>query len=166
MKTLRVAQIRKVITNVKDSKRIGPTASRLLDEVYGDSEQYLSVLHIHDTKLKSTLRSAEDKVIKEAVLSTNRVKQALTLDNNDAAFLKVRAEVDKVMSSSVQEIYGQFSELTTPILTQVSNLFFYMIIKQFKAISHKHLFNIITIRKNYPICPPSSNRKCLYITHF
>ena len=119
----RIPQIRKVITNVKDTKRIGPTASRLLDEVLGDSDQYISILHHHDSKLKSNLRLAEDKAMKEENLSTSRVIQAFALNNSDPSFVKVRTEIDKVMSTSVIDIYGQFSELTTPILNQVSQIF-------------------------------------------
>ena len=119
----RIPQIRKVITNVKDTKRIGLTASRLLDEVLGDSDQYISILHHHDSKLKSNLRLAEDKAMKEENLSTSRVIQAFTLNNSDPSFVKVRTEIDKVMSTSVIDIYGQFSELTTPILNQVSQIF-------------------------------------------
>jgi hypothetical protein len=115
----RVSHNRKVINNVADTKRIGPTASRLLDEVFGDKEQSTSVLHIHDTKLKTNLRAAEDKVMKQSDISTKRIIQTFTLENNNAAFIKVRDEVDKVMSESVLSIYGNFSELTTPILTQV-----------------------------------------------
>ena len=53
-------------------------------------------------------------------LSTGRVIQAFTLNNTDPSFVKVRAVVDKAMAKSVIQIYGEFSELTTPILTQVS----------------------------------------------
>ena len=67
----RVPHIWKVINNVTDTIRIGPTTSRLLDEVFGDKELSLSVLYMHDAKLKTSLRAAEDKVVKEANISTN-----------------------------------------------------------------------------------------------
>ena len=114
---------------VQDSETIpndvseDPTASLLLDEVFGDSDQYLSVLHQHDTNLKSNIHTAEDKVMKEAKILTNRIVDAFTLNNSDPAFVKVQTEIDKVMSTSVTNIYGQFSELTTPILNQVRQLF-------------------------------------------
>ena len=47
--------------------------------------------------------------------------------NDDEAFVEVRSEVDKVMSEAVFATYGEFTELTTPILTQVS------ILMQFQA---------------------------------
>ena len=119
----RVPHIRKVINNVTDTTRIGPTASRLLDEVFGDKELSLSVLYNHDAKLKTSLRAAEDKVVKDAEISTKRIIQTFTLEYNDPSFARVRCEVDKVMSESVMSIYGDFSELTTPILTQVRSLF-------------------------------------------
>ena len=102
--------------NIKDIKRIGPSATCLLDESYGDPEKYIYVLTGHDYKLKTNLRAAEDKAMKEAAgLSTNRVIKVFTLSNNNAAFVKVRAAIDKVMATSVEEMYGKFSELTTPI---------------------------------------------------
>ena len=70
--------------------------------------------------MKTQFRLAEDKGMKEAELSTTRIIQAFTLSNTNSAFVRVRSEVDKVMATSVVEIYGNFSELTTPILTQVS----------------------------------------------
>ncbi len=118
----RIPQIRKVIFNVKDTTRIAPTASRFLDELFGDSEQYISVLHHHDSKYKSNVRAAADKALKEADLSTERVIQAFTLSNTDPSFVKVRDEIDKAMATSVVQIYGEFSKLTTPILTQVSSI--------------------------------------------
>ena len=109
-----------------------------MDEVLGDSDRYISVLQHHDSKLKSNLRVAEDKAMKEAELSTSQVIHAFTLNNSDPAFVKVRTEIDKVMSTSVIDIYGQFSERTTPILNQVRQLF------QSKQ-SHFNQFNSITI---------------------
>ena len=119
----RVPHIRKVINNITDTTRTGPTASQLLDEVFGDKELSLSVLYNHDSKLKTSLRAAEDKVVKDADISTNRIIQTFTLEYNDPSFARVRCEVDKVMSESVMSIYGDFSELTTPILTQVCSFF-------------------------------------------
>ena len=89
--------------------------------ILGDPQQYLFVLHGHDAKLKMNLRAAEDKATKEANLSTSRVIKAFTLRNDDTAFVKVKSEVDKVMATSVEGVYGEFTELTTPILTQVRN---------------------------------------------
>ena len=119
-----IPQIKKVLSNIRDIKRIGPAASHLLDESYGDSEKYISVLNGHDSKLNTTLRAAEDKAMEEANLLTSWVIKSFTLSNNDAAFVKVRAKIDSVMVTSVEEVYGKFSELTTPILTQVRNLLF------------------------------------------
>ena len=120
----RIPQIKKVLSNIKDIKRIGPSAACLLDESYGDPEKYISVLTGHDSKLKTNFWAAEDTAMKEADLLTNRVIKVFTLNNNDTAFIKVRAEIDKVLATSVEEIYGEFSELTTPILTQVRNQLF------------------------------------------
>ena len=104
-----------------------------MEETFGDSELYISTLHHHDTYLKRNLRAAEDKAMKEADLSTARVIKTFTLSHNDPSFVKVRTEIDKVMATSVVAIYGDFSELTTPILTQVSQTFysfiFYMLYK-------------------------------------
>ena len=104
---------------VTDTKRIRPTACRLSDENFGDPQQYLSVLHGHDAKLKMNLRAAEDRATKEADLSTSWVIKAFTLRNDDTVFVKVKSEVDKVMATSVEGVYGEFTELKTPILTQV-----------------------------------------------
>ena len=136
---LRIPQIRKVINNVKNTKLISPTASHLLDEALGGSDQYMSVLHHHDSKLNSYLRVAEDKAMKEAKLSTSRIIHAFTLNNSDPAFIKDQTETDKVMSTiPVIDIYGQFSELTTPILNQVRQLFK-------SNLSHFNQFSSITI---------------------
>ncbi len=161
----RIPQIQKVITNVKDSTRIGPTAMRFLDEVIGDTDQYISVLHNHDSKLKTNLRALEDKAMKEAELSTSRVIKAFTLENNNPAFLKVRAEIDTVMSESVQDIYGEFSELTTPILNQVRTMFPY---NRFQSPSiHQRCCSLSLFKSihriSYHIYPISSRWKCLCI---
>ena len=94
-----ITHIRKVIFNVNDTTRIAATTARFLDEVFGDRPQYISVLHQHDTKLKTNVRAAADKAMKEASLSTERVIQAFTLSNSDAAFVKVRDEIDKAMAT-------------------------------------------------------------------
>lgn len=115
----RVPYSHKVKNNFTDTTRIGPTTSWLLEEVFGDKEQSPSVLCIHVTKLKNNLHVAEDKVMKQSDISTNPIIQTFTLENNNEVFIKVWAKVDRVMSESVVAIYGDFLELTTPILTQV-----------------------------------------------
>ena len=114
-----IPQIKNVLSNVTYTKRIRPTACRLLDENFGDPQQYLCVLHGHNAKLKPDLRAAEDNAMKDADLSTSRVIKVFTLNNNDSAFVRVKSEVDKVMATSVEGVYGEFTELPTPILTQV-----------------------------------------------
>ena len=75
----RVSHIQKVINNITDTTRIGPTTSHFLDEVFGDRELSLSVLYTHDAKLKTRLCATEDKVMKEADISTNQIIQTFTL---------------------------------------------------------------------------------------
>ena len=120
----RLPQLKKIINSIKDVTRIGPTALRMLDETFGDGFQYLQILNTHDGHLASKQREAAEVAFASAGLSSKRIIQAFTLDNADAAFVNVRNEVESVMSESVFSVYGQFSELTTPILTQVSHLYF------------------------------------------
>ena len=120
----RLPQLKKIINSIKDVTRIGPTALRMLDETFGDGFQYLQILNTHDGHLASKQREAAEVAFASAGLSSKRIIQAFTLDNADAAFVNVRNEVESVMSESVFCVYGQFSELTTPILTQVSHLYF------------------------------------------
>ena len=115
----RDASIRTVLKHVTDATRTGPTASRLIHEVFGDKAMSLTVLHYHDSMLKNNLRAKEDLIMRDTGISTNRIIQTFTLENNNAAFVKVRDEVDRVISHSVFDIYGNFSELTSPILSEV-----------------------------------------------
>ena len=60
------------------------------------------------------------QALKDARISTRAIVDAFTLVNDDEAFVEVQTEVDQVMSEAVFATYGQFTELTTPILTQVN----------------------------------------------
>ena len=112
--------MRIVLSSVRDVMCIGPTAATMLDEVHGDPLQYCSIANHHDLYFGNKRREVEALGLKDAGISTRAIVDAFTLTNDDEAFVEVRTEVDRVMSEAVFATYGQFTELMTPILTQVN----------------------------------------------
>ena len=123
----RLRHIKKVLTNVSSFEMISPTAVHLMKELVGDSTSYLSVITYHDILINKKLEVlAMVEVLKSESVTSNEIKAMFELDTSDAVFRAFHDRIDDKCKEALDACYGQFSELRTPILTQVNYSFTYM----------------------------------------
>jgi len=125
---------------LKDISCVAPTVQRYLDETYGDSQYTLSVLHAYAQKASSSAHSVNLLKYKESKISSKRIIAQYTLPASDEGFKTFSRKFDDVTKAAVLDIYGKFSEFTTPILsldkiTELANVFQAQIPRYYEMIS-------------------------------
>jgi hypothetical protein len=114
---------------------------RYLDETYGDSQYTLSVLHAYAQKASSSAHSVNLLKYKESKISSKRIIAQYSLPACDEqGFKTFSRKFDDVTKAAVLDIYGKFSEFTTPILsldkiTELANVFQAQIPRYYEMIS-------------------------------
>ena len=149
---------------MKDISCVAPTVQRYLDETYGDSQYTLSVLHAYAQKASSSAHSVNLLKYKESKISSKRIIAQYSLPASDEGFKTFSRKFDDVTKAAVLDIYGKFSEFTTPILsldkiTELANVFQAQIPRYYEMIST--LLN----REQYSQLKRSHNSKLLW-DHF
>ena len=149
---------------MKDISCVAPTVQRYLDETYGDSQYTLSVLHAYAQKASSSAHSVNLLKYKESKISSKRIIAQYSLPASDEGFKTFSRKFDDVTKAAVLDIYGKFSEFTTPILsldkiTELANVFQAQIPRYYEMIST--LLN----REQYSRLKRSHNSKLLW-DHF
>ena len=124
----RLGHLKKVLTNVSAFDRISPTAVELLKELVGDPVYSLHVSNCHDAQIKS--REAEEmiKVLKDESLSSRGLKALFELETTDDDFVSFHDSVNATCKNALDNCYGTFAELTTPILSAVSSFIRFLLI--------------------------------------
>jgi hypothetical protein len=125
---------------LKDISCVAPTVQRYLDETYGDSQYTLSVLHAYAQKASSSAHSVNLLKYKESKISSKRIIAQYSLPASDEGFKTFSRKFDDVTKAAVLDIYGKFSEFTTPILsldkiTELANVFQAQIPRYYEMIS-------------------------------
>ena len=118
----RLGQLKRVLTNVSADHRISPTAVELLKELVGDPVYSLHVSNCHDAQIKSREADLMYKVLKDESLSSRGLKALFELETTDDDFISFHDSVNDTCKNALDNCYGTFAELTTPILSAVSSL--------------------------------------------
>ena len=118
----RLGHLKKVLTNVSAFDRISPTAVELLKELVGDPVYSLHVTNSHDAQIKSRKADEMIKVLKDESLSSRGLKALFELETTDDDFISFHDSVNDTCKNALDNCYGTFAELTTPILSAVSSL--------------------------------------------
>ena len=105
---------------------ISPTAVQLMKKIVGDSTSYLQVITYHDMLINKREALAMIEVLKSESVTSNGLKAMFELDTSDAVFRAFHDRIDDKCKEALDACYGRFSELSTPILTEVNSSFTYM----------------------------------------
>jgi len=107
-----------LIYNFRDILRMGAAASVYKDELYGDATQTIALCEFYN-KLLSMQQSEISMVkYKKEPISDKRFRQHLNLPADDPHFTSFNAYVNDACQKAVTDLYGKFSPLSSPILTQ------------------------------------------------
>ena len=93
------------------------TTKRLLDEAYGDSLLCEDICHRYTTQFAALVDTVKSTVVKEARISSQKIKAHYSLPANHPPFIKFRDEVDNACKKAILDTYGKFNTITDPILT-------------------------------------------------
>jgi hypothetical protein len=89
------------------------------DEVYGDKLQTYALVELYERKLLVLANAKELENYKKEPISDARIQQHLQLPSNDLAFQRFHALVDDSCQTAIINLYGMFSPMSSPILTQL-----------------------------------------------
>ena len=93
------------------------TTKRLLDEAYGDALLCEDICHRYTTRMSALADTVKSAVVKEAAISSKKIKAHYSLPANHPPFIKFRNEVDSACEKAILDTYGKFNTITDPILT-------------------------------------------------
>ena len=102
---------------MSDISAVTPTVQRFLDETYGDLQYNLAALHAYQQKTSASAHLVNLLKYKESTISSKRIAAHYSLPASDEAFKSFVKTFDDVTRAAVLDIYGKFSEFTTPILS-------------------------------------------------
>ena len=114
----RMKQVKRVMRSHDDISRIGGVAARLMDEYFGDTTGFIQVSDFYSYLLKEHDDNEQIKAYKNAPISTERMTKYLELADKHPAFIEFRTALDDSIKKEVDNLYGKFSEFTTPLLSQ------------------------------------------------
>ena len=114
----RIYYVKKVMRDVKDKSRLGGIAARMMDEYFGDKAGFISVSNHYDKLMMEADMMAQFEEYKNAPISSKRFMDYLELDEQHEPFVAFRNDLDAHMKSSIDELYGNFSEFTSPLVSQ------------------------------------------------
>ena len=119
---------------------------RFLDETYGDLQYNLAVLHAYQQKTSASAHLVNLLKYKESKISSKRIAAHYSLPASDEAFKSFVKTFDDVTRAAVLDIYGKFSEFTTPILSldQIT-----LLANEFNNTKIPHYYEIISNLLNH-----------------
>ncbi len=114
----RMSQVKAYLHNWKDVDHINAAVRVFLDEVYGDPLMTLSLSEWYQHQELQFKARAEMEAYKAAPVSDAKVETRLLLKNEDDAFKSFRNYMDEKCSAAIFNLYGRFSKLSKPVLSQ------------------------------------------------
>ena len=116
----RMQHLKKAMQNVKDVTRLGGVTARMMDEYLGNKTGFIEVSNHYGLLLKEHDFTAQTKTYKDAPISTKRFTEYLTLADKYPAFVKFGTALDDYIKNEIDNLYGKFSEFTTPLISQAA----------------------------------------------
>ena len=112
--------LKTAMRSVKDVTRLGGVAARMMDEYLGDRTGFIEVSNHYGLLLKEHDFAAQTKAYKDAPISTKRFTEYLELADKHPAFVEFRTALDDYIKNAIDNLYGNFSEFTTPLISQAA----------------------------------------------
>ena len=101
--------------------RLGAAASIYKDELYGDVIQTFALCSLYDKQVAMQPQSEKSMVkYKKEPISDKWFREHLNLPANDSHFTSFNCYVNDACQKGITDLYGKFSPLSSPILTQAS----------------------------------------------
>ena len=116
----RMNVVKRAMRNLKDVTRLGGVAARMMDEYLGDRTGFIEVSNHYGLLLKEHDFAAQTKAYKSAPISTKRFTEYLALADKNPAFVQFRDALDDYIKNEIDNLYGKFSEFTTPLISQAA----------------------------------------------
>jgi hypothetical protein len=98
--------------------RLGAAASIYKDELYGDATQTIALCSLYDKQVVMQQSEKSTVKYKKEPISDKRLFEHLNLPANDTHFTSFNAYVNDACQKAITDLYGKFSRLSSPILTQ------------------------------------------------
>ena len=112
--------LKKVMQKFEDVTQLGGVATRMMDEYLGDRTGFIEVINHYGLLLKEHDFAAQTKTYKDAPISKKRFTEYLTLADKHPAFVEFRTSLDDYIKYVIDNLYGKFSEFTTPLISQAA----------------------------------------------
>ena len=116
----RMYHLKNAMRNYKDVTRLGGVAARMMDEYLGDKTAFIEVSNHYGLLLREHDFAAQSNTYKNSPISTKRFTEYLSLPDKHPAFMKFRDALDDYIKQEVDNLYGKFSEFTTPLISQAA----------------------------------------------
>lgn len=114
----RVVDLKASLGNSKDMKNVAAIVSVFLEELYGDSLMTYALAEYWEHRSKLVALEMQAEKYKQAPPSDAKIESRIVLKNNDKDFKEFRDYMDKKCNEAIMNLYGQFSIISKPILSQ------------------------------------------------
>ena len=114
----RMTHLKRAMRNIKDISRLGGIAARMMDEYLGDKTAFIEVSNFYDSLILKADSEAKALEYRNAPISTKRMSSYLELANKHPPFVQFRKMINDDTMKAVDDLYGRFSEFTSPLLPQ------------------------------------------------
>ena len=98
--------------------RLGAAASIYKDELHGDVTQTIALCSLYDKQVVMQQSKKSTVKYKKEPISDKWFFEHLNLPANDTHFTSFNAYVNDACQKAITDLYGKFSQLSSPILTQ------------------------------------------------
>ena len=142
----RITQLKLSLRNHRNQLRLSAAAQIYKDEAYGDSILTYAIASQYEQRAAKLVADREFEVYKSLPISDDRLKSNIMIPSGDPSFEAFKNKMDNECETAVQNLYGKFSVLTSPILSQqlLSKL-----AKQFKVtLPRQHLSIMVMLNKH------------------
>ena len=92
----------------------------MMDKYLGDRTGFIEVSNHYSLLLKEHDFAAQTKTYKRAPISTKRFTEYLALADKHPAFVQFREALDDYIKNEIDNLYGKFSDFTTPLISQAA----------------------------------------------
>ena len=116
--TSRVVDLKASLADLKDMQNVASTVSVFLEELYGDAMMTYALAEYWEHRTKRVALEMEAQKYKEAPASDAKIESRLVLKNNDKDFTEFREYMDRKCNEAIMNLYGRFSVISKPILSQ------------------------------------------------
>ena len=112
--------LKKAMRNVRDVMRLGGIAARMMDKYLGDRTGFIEVSNHYGLLLREHDFTAQTKTYKYAPISTKQFTEYFALADKHSAFVEFQTALDDYIKNAIDNLYGNFSEFTTPLISQAT----------------------------------------------